>query len=189
MPSPSRPWPASGYLRLLAPLWVALVGLLALVVAGCGATTARPGAASQPTPTATAQPTHPGQGLGVRPCPGQWASAADTATGAVILTDKTPIASTPTLPPTRAASAHVGDRIQVRLPASVHWGLRNTTGGVTPLDPQGGEDAQLGVCFWNFTATAAGDATISFAGTPICDANGPCPQWARAETFTIHVAA
>lgn len=165
----------------------ALLGILALAVAGCGASTTVPGAASQPSPTATAQLTHPGQGLGVRPCPGQSASAADTAAGAVILTDKTPSSSTPTLPPTREASAHVGDRIQVRLSAGVHWGLRNTTGGVTPLDPQGGEDAQLGVCFWNFRASAAGDATINFVATPICNTSGPCPAWAREETFTVHI--
>ncbi len=82
----------------------------------------------------------------------------------------------------------MGDLIQIRLPASVHWGLQRAT-GVSPLDPQGGEDDTLGVCFWNFRAAAAGDATISFTGTAICNTAGPCPLWAREETFIVHIAA
>lgn len=189
MPIQLRPRPARGrsrharHSRLASP---ALLGILALAVAGCGATTT-PGGALRPSPTRTEQPGPPGGGLAVRPCPGGAASAAETANGAIILTESTPAAATPALQPEHEASAHVGDRIQIRLTTSVHWQLREATGGVSPLAPQGGADAALGVCFWNFKAAAAGDATISFTGTAICDTGGPCPLWARDETFVVHI--
>jgi hypothetical protein len=103
-----------------------------------------------------------------------------TGTPALVLTPQTP---------NQTGTAHAGDLVQVRLPSAVLWNLQSASTNIAMLQPAGFQDPQLNVCAWNFRAQSAGDAVLSFTGLPLCDQPGkPCPQFALAETFTVHVS-
>lgn len=167
--------------RLIAPACGSALALLALLVAGCGTTTVSLG--SSPTATATATPTrHLGGGLTVRPCPGPFGSAMTASDNVVILTGTTP---------NRTASAHVGQTVEIQLPARNLWRYDASRSAMAPLSlnqPAGVEDGQLDLCVWNFTARSTGTATLSFIGSPLCEPNMACPAIILAMSFTVNVA-
>lgn len=153
--------------------------ILVLILAGCGASSSTVtyglGAGTITTPTAG----HPGR-TSIRPCTGPWASVNVAGTPALVLTPQTP---------DQTGTAHAGDLVQVRLPIAVHWNLQSASANMAVLQPAGFQDPQLNVCAWSFRARSAGDATLSFTGLPLCDQpSKPCPQFALAETFTVHVS-
>jgi hypothetical protein len=74
--------------------------------------------------------------------------------------------------------------VQVRLPSTQQWTLTGAN-GIEVLQPAGIQSA--GACIWNFRATQAGTATMSFTGRPLCEPRTPCPQYILAETFTVNV--
>jgi hypothetical protein len=88
----------------------------------------------------------------------------------------------------KVGSAHVGDLIQVQLPVTQRWGNPRINGGLSLLAPSGVQDSTHNVCFWNFTATAKGDATIEFVGGALCEPNRPCPLYARVESYVVHIS-
>ena len=91
--------------------------------------------------------------------------------------------------PNKSGTAHVGDFVQVRLPITNHWSIQSASSTLSMLQPAGFQDQRLDVCAWNFRAKSAGDATLSFTGLPLCDQpNKPCPQYALAEAFTVHLS-
>jgi|SRR5579884_831849 len=175
--------------RAMFPFGCLLLAALMLGVAGCGVTATGTGGSAPAAPTGSVNPGGPIKGTAVRPCPGPWASVHDVAGNVVVVTEATP-PSVGEMPAqsTAVASAHVGDIIQVRVGITSRWTLRDASANLQKLDPQGGQDQQLNVCFWNFKATAAGDATISYTVAPNCDKGVPCPMWIRDVTFTVHVS-
>ena len=183
---------AIGTSHRIAPLCVLA---LALALAGCGAAGAAGAAggsgasstptASTPIPSPTVNPGGPRQ-TSVRPCLGPSGSVSDVKPQpAAVLT--------PATPPDHTATVHTGDVVQVRLPTTRSWRYLSDTsdssGAVTLLQPASVQDGTLGVCVWNFKAQSAGTATLSFAGSPICDQPGAvCPQNILALSFTIVVS-
>lgn len=154
-----------------------LLGALAL--AGCGATTTNVGGGgdgSQPTATPGI---NNGGTMSVRPCPGNSATSAPSAT--IVLTVKDSYKTT---------KAHVGDTIEVRLDAKTHWATpaHDAAPALAAIQPQGGMDEASQSCQWFYKAAAPGKATLSFTGAPLCDPTQACPAIARAEQFTIQVS-
>ena len=56
------------------------------------------------------------------------------------------------------------------------------------MSPSAVLDLSQSVCFWNFKATTAGDATINFTGGALCEVGKACPQYALLASFLIHVS-
>ena len=160
---------------------------LLLMLAGCGLSSGATGGANP------ANPANPGGGggAGARACSGGYGSVSDLGHVALVLSPSSPQATvTPGGggPAPREGSAHVGDIIQVQLPVTQHWGNPRISGGVSLLAPAGVQDNARNVCFWNFKATAKGDATIDFVGGALCAPNRPCPLYAIPESYLVHVA-
>lgn len=177
-----------GALRLVGA--VALI-VMALIVAGCGATTASAGESSQgatpspakPTVTArvappTAAPTRTAPSASATPCPASDQSAGNPA---LILTPTTP---------DRSGSAHVGDLVQVRLPITSKWTYQSSApaGTLAAARPSGVLIHAVNACVWSFQAAAVGTASLSFIGQPLCDPGKPCPNYRIAMSFTLTIS-
>ena len=155
-----------------------LVGALAL--AGCGATTTGAGVGGGGTPhSGSPSSGGPITGTAVRPCVGNIAAHSKTPT--IVLTVKNSHQTT---------RAHVGDVIEIDLPAKMHWNTPDVSANktLTPLQPQGAMDDQAQTCRWVYQASAAGTATLSYVGVMICESGAACPAVAEDEAFTIRVA-
>lgn len=162
---------------VLVRLWlVGLSALLALLLAACGAgaPTSRSGASS-----GSASSTAPGGGvMTIRPCPGFYSGGENPT---VTLSNS---ASTVT------GSAHTGNTIEIRMDGHYKWTLASVkpSGELTSLTKEGLFDSADGACVWLFHASAAGDATITFDGQPLCDPTQACPQNVILQTFKIHIS-
>ena len=165
-----------------------LLGVLAL--AGCGVTTTGVGGSGgmgsgSPNPGGprlpAGSPTSSGPitGTAVRPCVGNIAAHSKTPT--IVLTVKNSHQTT---------QAHIGDVIEIDLPAKMHWNTPDVSANktLTPLQPQGAMDDQAQTCRWVYQASAAGTATLSYVGVMICESGVACPAVAEDEAFTIRVA-
>lgn len=164
---------------------------LAVIVAGCGVTTANGGEAANgaPSPTTSATAT---------PSPAPASTATRTPTGgnsAVACPASSQGPGQPTLiltptTPNRAGSAHVGDMVQVRLPTSSKWTYAPTqsSGALSPTQPSGVLIRSLNSCVWSFQAVASGAQTLSFSGQAICKAGQPCADYRIAMTFDVTVS-
>lgn len=179
-----------GALRLVG---AAALIVMALIVAGCGATTAPAGESSQgatpspakPSATATARislptaaPTRTAPSASATPCPATDLSAGNPA---LILTPTTP---------DRSGSAHIGETVQVRLPTSTKWTFQSSapTGTLTIAQPSGVLIHAVNACVWSFQAAAVGTASLSFIGQPLCEPGKPCPNYRIAMTFTVTIS-
>ncbi|HEU4783151.1 MAG TPA: hypothetical protein VFS83_07425 [Ktedonobacterales bacterium] len=172
-----------------------LVGLLALtlLVAGCGVTTANGGELASGTPSATISAT-------VTPSPVPPSAPTPTRTtaggsSAVACPDSSASPGNPTLiltptTPNRAGSAHVGDIVQVRLPTSSKWSYSpaQSSGALSPTQPNGVLIHSLDSCVWTFNAAADGAQTLSFTGQPICKPGQPCADYRIAMTLSVTVS-
>jgi hypothetical protein len=180
-------------------LGLMIVGLLALGMAGCGMTTTATTSDANGPQQSTQAPTHSGMqaptqppigtqvhsagtttpypqgGLGTRPCPGIIAGVNDAGTPNVVLTPQNAHQS---------ASATVGDLVQVRLPATMHWSLQSTPAGLVVVQA-GVQDPSLNMCAWTFRAVVPATATLNFTATAICERAVPCAQLALAMTFDV----
>lgn len=141
--------------------------LAALILAGCGNAGAVGGGSGGSIGGASSGVTSP--------CAGR--AVASRATPTVILrpTDAS-----------HAANAPVGSIVEIRLDAQHVWRLGEVSpaGALTPQRPQGA--LEQGECLWDFTVARAGDATVSFTGSPNCPPLAMCPQYALLTQFTIH---
>ena len=89
----------------------------------------------------------------------------------------------------QTTKAHVGDVIEIALPANMHWngpGM-SANGTLTPLQPQGGMDDQSQTCRWVYQAHAKGSLTLTYTGVMRCESGTGCPAIAEDEAFTIQV--
>ncbi len=166
---------------------------LALIVAGCGVTTANGGELASGTPSATT-------GATATPSVAPPSSATPTRTptggsSAVACPDSNQSPGSPTLiltptTPDRAGNAHVGDMVQVRLPTSSKWTYAPTqsSSALSPTQPSGVLISSLNSCVWSFKAVSAGTQTLPFAGQPICKAGQPCADYRIAMTFSVTVS-
>lgn len=162
--------------------------LLALLLAGCGASTTLSGAGTgaSPSTTAAARATttrRPGPvgGMSVRPCPGPYGSASSAGTGVVVLTPSSPDLT---------ANAQIGQTVQVQLSAKMHWEYDATASaptGLAMMQPAGIEDGQLDLCLWSFQAQSAGTATLKFTGTVPCDPMLACSDSTQTLVFTVKI--
>lgn len=167
------------------PLWsghmqrvstVACVLLVAVCIgglAGCGASSGANGgggvSSTAMPPTRTA----------VKGCPGGAGGAPDAGTPALVLTIKDA---------GHESKAHVGDVIQVRLPATQRWAMDKGGAGILEmLQPAGYWDVTASACIWNFRAAKVGATTVSFVGTALCEPKEPCPAYAVYEGFQVTV--
>lgn len=166
--------PRGGSIRRLSPCSGALVLLVLLVLlvfvvgglVGCGVATDK-GTTATNTRTAT---------IG---CPGGLGAGTGVAAPALVLTIKDA---------SHESRAHVGEVIQVRLPATQRWTLgKGGEGGLMLLQPAGYWDERLSTCVWNFKADKAGATTVRFVGTAICEPEQMCPAYAVDEEFSIAV--
>lgn len=188
-------------------LWMAAAFALALMLTGCGVTTTSLGGASPggqggtttpvtagrtPSGTATtssaahggtpsAQPDPAGTQTAKAgaPCPGGMGSISGAGTPAVVLNQAGIDVS---------ARAHVGDLVQVRLPASLRWSYAGSAPAGTLLQPAGYEDLAAKACVWNFRPVSAGTLSLRFSGSGICDAKTKCPQFQLAAFYTVVVS-
>lgn len=172
-----------------------LIGLLALalLVAGCGVTTANGGELASSTPSATISAT-----VTSSPAPPSVPTPTQTATGggsAVACPDSSDSPGNPTLiltptTPDRVGSAHVGDMVQVRLPTSSKWTYApaQSAGALSPTQPSGVLIHSLNSCVWSFNAVATGTQTLSFTGQAICKPGKPCADYRIAITFNVTVS-
>lgn len=86
------------------------------------------------------------------------------------------------------SEAHVGDVVQVRLPAAQRWKLMNDGAGTLDLlQPAGYWDVKASACVWNFRAAKVGATVVSFGGMAICEPGQLCPQYVVDEEFRITV--
>lgn len=170
-----------GYCRLSG---VVLLAIVCCVFGACGVTSGNSGSNSQgnvgthasPTPRAHSTPS---SSPGATSCPGGSSGTISSAgTPSVVVNGGLP---------DRSASAHVGDLIQVRLPATFHWSYHAAAPAPELLQPAGYEDKGQKVCIWNFRAHSAGTYALRFAGAPICDPKGPCPLVISVSTITLHI--
>jgi hypothetical protein len=176
-------------------LRIGVVMIIAMLVAGCGVTTANGGELASGTPSATvnatatpspAPPSAPtatrtatgGTGAGTVACP---ESNQDPGQPTLILTPATP---------DRAGSAHVSDIVPVRLPTTSKWTYApaQSTGALSPTQPSGVLIRSLNACVWSFKAGAAGTQTLPFSGQAICKPGQPCANYRIAMTFSVTVS-
>lgn len=150
------------------------VGLSACGLSSTTSTTNGPGAGTASTATTSG----PGKGTSVKPCP-IVGTSVNLGTPALVLTPKTA---------NQEATAHVGDQIVVELPTTSRWQLAHAASAqLQPNDPQGALDDSLNACVWSFHAQSAGETSLNFTGSAVCESGKECPQFQLNLTFTIKV--
>lgn len=87
----------------------------------------------------------------------------------------------------RTLTLALGTSAQLRLPETMHWATPEVAGSavtVTPVtfvrDP--------GYLAWTVQAVAAGEATITTSGSPICPPGMACPMYVLLFRVTIQVS-
>lgn len=154
---------------------ISLVATVTLIVlAGCGSTASAtlPGSSTKgPTPSATLNGC-PAQQIPVDGIPGS---------NKVVVTNAGAQDQTVTVA--------VGATLVIQLPANWRWGahLTDSNSILGELKPEGYYNRDLKACIWNYAATTAGTATITFAGTLVCAAGQVCSAIAKAQTYEITV--
>lgn len=164
---------------LSPPFAVGLVFALTVLLAACGTSTI-----AQSFPTATDIPATPGTAQ-LNGCPEQAAPAtARTAdvvahgSGVTSQTDAQPIA------------VKVGQTLEIDLPATYRWALVLTDEKSTLTAPtaNGWFDAGGKGCVWQFTATKAGSATLTFGGGQVCSSASKCPDLTAEQSFSVTIS-
>jgi hypothetical protein len=166
-----------------AMLVLALAGWLGL--AGCGqpTTTGSHGARSTPpaTPSPSASPapgpsgahSSPAESPAPRP-----ASPSPPAAGQAVVITQADSGQTVTLA--------LGSTAQLRLPTALRWSAPVASGHAVTLTAAP-VAASLGYSEWIVTAAAAGSATVTSGGAPICSPGMACPQFVEQFTVTVTV--
>lgn len=147
-----------------------------MLLAGCGASA---GAAngSHGAATATATQGRPGVGkLTVRGCPGPFGTSTDAGSPRLVLTNQT-----------KSGDAHVGDLVQVQVPATYRWSQVDASSNLALQQPAGVQDSAKNVCVWTYRALSAGAATVQLTGGALCEPTQPCPAYAVVADFSISV--
>lgn len=145
---------------------VVLALLLAGGLVGCGVA---PGNGSQASSTKTM----------AAGCPGGAAAGGGEAAPALVLTAKDA---------NQESKVHVGDVIQVRLPATQRWTVEKDGASTLELtQPVGYWDARASACVWNFRGATVGTTTVRFVGMAICEPGQVCPAYAVVEEFPVTV--
>lgn len=163
--------------------------MLALLLTGCGATSVTTGASSasaqttSTTPVATTSTTtqSPAPVTDSTSCSSSNQQAADVGQPTTIVTPATP---------GRAVTAHVGDTVQVRLPATSRWSLQavSSLAVLSAIAPTNMYSPSLNTCVWTFQAKATGTETLRYGGAPICKPGQLCPAYRIAMDFTVKVS-
>jgi hypothetical protein len=164
-------------------LVLALAGWLGL--AGCGhpKATGPKGASSTPpaTPSPSASPApgpsgaHPSPAESPAPRP---ASPSPPAAGQAVVITQAYSGQSVTLT--------LGSSAELRLPTALRWSAPVASGHAVTLSAAP-VAASLGYAEWIVTAVAAGSATITSGGAPICSPGMACPQFAEQFTVTVTV--
>lgn len=176
---------------------VIAVALVCLLVAACGgASTGVGGGTPHATPTLPSRtPTQPATAL--NGC--AWQTPPVGLPAADVVARPRGGENTPPV------SLHVGQTLQIRLPATYRWSLPAQDVGRV-LAPQPGNDwldanasasatatttatTTANACVWQFSASAVGHATLNFTGSPVCPPGSPCPAYAVVITQDVTVAA
>jgi hypothetical protein len=169
------------------------IGLLALalLLAGCGATTLTARSTSTPTQTTSATPESAANATAT-------AQATRSPASVTNCTSSSPHADSVGHPTyiltataqSRTVMAHVGDTVQVRLPATSRWSLQAAQSAtvLASIAPSGMYAPALNACIWTFQARSTGAETLRYAGAPICKPGQPCAAYRIAMNFSINVS-
>lgn len=85
---------------------------------------------------------------------------------------------------------HAGQVIEVRLAATIRWGVLMQPEGILRVEqPAGLYDPATQLCIWRITALAPGKVTLDFTGGPVCPPRSACPALAMISRFVIGVGA
>jgi hypothetical protein len=163
--------------RVLLPLSLFVLCIMAFTFAGCGA--ASTGGNGGTTATATAAPTTV-KGYGsANGCPSDMVIGTTPTQANVILQ---PSDANTTI------TAHSGDVIEVRLPFGHKWGGPVTSQGILQLQTPAGYALKTNKsCIWRFVAHGTGSAQLSFSGRPICKQGQMCPLFIMSVPFKVDV--
>ena len=90
----------------------------------------------------------------------------------------------------RSVTAHVGDTVQVRLPATSRWSFQTTQSAtaLTMIAPSGMYAQALNACIWTFQARTSGAETLRYGGSPICKPGQACAAYRIAMDFSVNIA-
>ncbi|HEV8191836.1 MAG TPA: hypothetical protein VGP82_10185 [Ktedonobacterales bacterium] len=167
---------------------------LALLVAGCGASTLTPGSTSAATQTTSTTP-EPGANATATAQASQSPASVANATSCSPSNQQTIDVGNPRFvlaatTPGRTVTVHVGDIVQVRLPSTSRWSFQAVQGAaaLTSIAPSGMYAPALKACVWTFQATSAGAETLRYAGAPICKPGQPCAAYRIAMDFSVNVS-
>jgi hypothetical protein len=155
--------------KYLRRRWLASLGaLLALLLGACGVAPSQGGGSTSSL--------GPGEGMAIRPCLGNYTGGLNLA---LTLSNSAGV----------SGSAHIGDIIEIRLDGHHKWTLDAVKPGAALVakDNQGALDRADGTCVWDFQARERGDAIISYSGLALCDPTQSCPDYAIAQSFTVHI--
>jgi hypothetical protein len=159
-----------------------LLSCLALAVvlglAGCGAPNVNAGA-----PAATGSP----GSATLNGCKVQQAPA-NLPPADVILTQSSGSA-TPTSDFTQHVTVRQGQVIELRLPASIRWGMSTRPSGaiLEVRQPESWYDSSYAVCVWRLHAAGVGVTRMNLSGGPVCPPQQACPAYAVIAQYEITV--
>jgi hypothetical protein len=89
----------------------------------------------------------------------------------------------------KANTAHVGDTIQIALPAGHNrWTLVSSGSLLQSVSPSGYYDTAANTCVWRFTAQSAGTTIVKFQGQALCQPNRACTPLILAPEFAITIS-
>lgn len=162
-------------------LAVIAVCALAVMLAGCG-TGASTSSKSDPTPTDIPATTGTARLNGCTeqqiPATAKKADVIAQGGGETAQTSGQPV------------RMHIGQTLQVQLPATFRWRLavEDTASVLQQPTGNGWLDTSLNACVWQFAAAKVGHALLAFGGRPVCSPSSECPNFALEQSFSVTVA-
>jgi hypothetical protein len=151
---------------------------LGCALAGCGSTSlTASGSGTSSPPTSAITPTRALNG-----CPAQQVPVDGFPRADVLVTGQNEAFNQP-------VALHKGQILEVRLQAGIYWHLaaNNSQQALANLGLAGWYNDAQKACIWEYTASAAGTATLNFSGGLVCLPNTACPAIAAAQTYTVTV--
>jgi|GEM_PF-2624115 len=86
-------------------------------------------------------------------------------------------------------NAHIGDTIQVLLPAGYRWAaLSNAEQPLHLESPMGYYDSAAKICGWHYSVVSAGATILQFTRQPICQAGKACSPLVITYRFVVNIA-
>jgi hypothetical protein len=91
----------------------------------------------------------------------------------------------------KSVDIRVGQTLDIQLVDSYRWSLATSgqTRALVGLPSNGWHDAAQSLCVWQFSASVAGQETLSFTGAPICTPGVACPQFVLLLRYPVDVSA